>query len=145
MASNNPPLQIGMHPDAYQWVCDQEPANKFGLPIEPLPEPDISLQHGQRLPLQAYSQDFAVEVLHAPGHSPGSVIFYCSLLQVAFCGDVIFRNSIGRTDLPGGDYQTLLTSIKNQVFTLPESTTLLPGHGPESSVGFEKRYNPYLA
>jgi glyoxylase-like metal-dependent hydrolase (beta-lactamase superfamily II) len=86
-----------------------------------------------------------VEVRLAPGHNPGSVILYCEQLGVVFCGDVIFRESIGRTDLPGGDYDTLITSIHEQVLTFPETTTLLPGHGPESSGGYERLYNPYLA
>jgi len=80
-----------------------------------------------------------------PGHNPGSVLFYCEALKVAFTGDAIFRESIGRTDFPGGDYSLLLKSIREQVFTLPDETTLLPGHGPESSVAHEKRFNPYLA
>ena len=85
------------------------------------------------------------EVREVPGHNPGSVIFYVETLALAFVGDAIFRGSIGRTDLPGGDHPRLLQSIREQIFSLPDETILLPGHGPESSVGFEKRNNPYLA
>jgi hydroxyacylglutathione hydrolase len=141
----DPPLPVGMHADAYAWLLEQEHVVKFGVPIDLLPEPGIFFKEGQQLTLTPGGQEFAVEVRHAPGHSPGSVIFYCASLGVAFCGDVIFRASIGRTDLPGGHHDTLIESIHTQVLSLPESTTLLPGHGPESSVGFERLYNPYLA
>ena len=72
-------------------------------------------------------------------------MFYCAELEVLFCGDVIFREGIGRTDLPGGDMATLLRTIREQVFTLPDETRLLPGHGPESTVGYEKRHNPFVS
>ena len=87
----------------------------------------------------------ALEVRHAPGHTRGHVIIYCAAARVLFCGDVIFENSIGRTDLPGADYETLLNSIRTQVLTLPDDTRLLSGHGPESTVGEERRGNPFLA
>jgi hydroxyacylglutathione hydrolase len=86
-----------------------------------------------------------IEVRHAPGHTRGHVIFYCAQDGVAFVGDVIFQGSIGRTDLPGGDYQTLLDSIRQQVLTLPDETRLLSGHGPETSVGQERDSNPFLS
>jgi glyoxylase-like metal-dependent hydrolase (beta-lactamase superfamily II) len=71
-------------------------------------------------------------------------MFYCQALAVLFCGDVIFYEGIGRTDLPGGDYSTLIKSIQDHVFSLPDETRLLPGHGPESTVGHEKQHNPFL-
>jgi len=86
-----------------------------------------------------------VRVIHAPGHTRGHVVFYCASEQVLFCGDVIFQGSIGRTDLPGGDYETLMNSIRTEVLTLPDDTRLLTGHGPETKVGIERSYNPYLA
>ena len=86
----------------------------------------------------------AVHVLFAPGHSPGHVMFYCEPLGVLFCGDVIFRDGIGRTDLDGGDWPTLLANIHEQVLTLPDETRLLSGHGPESTVGYERENNPFL-
>ena len=112
----------------------------FGLKIDPGPEPTIDLEHGQILHLGRYR----FEVRHAPGHTPGHVMFYCAEQKVLFCGDVIFQGSIGRTDLPGGDYQTLMNSIRTQVLSLPEDTRLLTGHGPETTVGLERRYNPFL-
>jgi hydroxyacylglutathione hydrolase len=85
------------------------------------------------------------EVLHAPGHSAGHVMFYVEQLSALFCGDVIFYQGIGRTDLPGGDLDTLLNSIQSKVFTLPDETRLLPGHGPETTVGYERKNNPFLS
>ncbi len=112
----------------------------FGLQLTPARAPDMELAHGQKLTLGNYS----VEVRHAPGHTPGHVIFYERDNGVAFCGDVIFRGSIGRTDLPGGSLETLLESIRAQVLTLPDATRLLSGHGPETTVGWERGHNPFL-
>jgi glyoxylase-like metal-dependent hydrolase (beta-lactamase superfamily II) len=84
------------------------------------------------------------EVRYAPGHSPGHVLFWVPALAALICGDVIFREGIGRTDLNGGDLDLLLKSIRGQVFTLPDEARLLPGHGPESTVEHEKAYNPFL-
>ena len=88
--------------------------------------------------------DLQFEVRHAPGHTPGLCIFYCAQEAVCFCGDLIFQNSVGRTDLPGGDWETLVSSIRTQVFTLPSETRLLSGHGPETTVGQEKSGNPFV-
>lgn len=136
---------IGMHPNAFAWAANQEEVLQLNFPIDPIPQVDISFFQGQTLSLDPEGGEAVVEVREVPGHNPGSVIFYCKKLQVAFCGDAIFRESIGRTDLDGGDYPTLIKSLHEQVLTLPDTTTLLPGHGPESSVGYEKRFNPYLA
>ncbi|HKJ26647.1 MAG TPA: MBL fold metallo-hydrolase, partial [Anaerolineales bacterium] len=103
-------------------------------------KPTISLAHGQSLTLGAHT----FEVRHTPGHTPGHVVFYAREDATLFCGDVIFRGSIGRTDLPRGDFNTLIESIRTQVFTLPDETLLLNGHGPETTVGYEKANNPFL-
>ena len=84
------------------------------------------------------------KVLFAPGHTSDSILFYFENYKSAFVGDVIFKESMGRTDLYGGDGQTLLQSIKTKVFTLPDETLLYPGHGPSTTVGYEKKYNPYF-
>lgn len=84
------------------------------------------------------------KVLYAPGHTTDSIIFYFEHYKAAFVGDVIFRESIGRTDLQDGDGPGLLEAIKTQVFTLPEETALYPGHGPSTTVGYEKQHNPYF-
>ena len=85
-----------------------------------------------------------VEVRHVPGHCPGNVLFYFANEKSAFVGDAIFARSIGRTDLPGGSMQQLDRAIRTQIYTLPDETTVFPGHGPKTTVGREKRSNPYV-
>jgi glyoxylase-like metal-dependent hydrolase (beta-lactamase superfamily II) len=136
----NPLPLVALHPDDHVLWRAEGGAPFFGFKIDPGPEPTIDLKHGQILKLG--SVDF--EVRHAPGHTPGLCILYVASEGVCFCGDLIFRDSVGRTDLPGGDWETLLKSIHTQVFTLPDETRLLSGHGPETTVGEEKRSNPYL-
>lgn len=137
---SNPPPPVALHPDDYWLWRVQGGAAAFGLEIDPGPEPTIDLEHGQTLHLGEYK----FEVRHAPGHTPGHVMFYLESENILFCGDVIFQNSIGRTDLPGGDTATLLKSIQTQVMTLPDETRLLNGHGSETSVGVERDHNPFL-
>jgi glyoxylase-like metal-dependent hydrolase (beta-lactamase superfamily II) len=137
----NPPPPVALHPDDYTLWRMQGGAALFGMHIDPGPEPTIDLYHGQLLHLGGNR----FEVRHAPGHTRGHVMFYCPEQAVLFCGDVIFQGSIGRTDLPGGDYETLLASIQSQVLALPDETRLLSGHGPESTVGEERQFNPFLS
>ena len=85
-----------------------------------------------------------LEILYAPGHSEGHLMFYHAADKLLMAGDVIFRGSIGRTDLPGGDFKTLEESIKNQVYTLPDAVEIYPGHGPRTTVGHEKKNNPFV-
>lgn len=115
-------------------------AEAFGLSISVPPPPDRSLTHGQELSFGGS----ILHVRHAPGHSRGHVIFYEEDAGLAFVGDVIFAGSIGRTDLPGGDFRTLMESIREQVLTLPDATRLLTGHGPETTVRHERTGNPFL-
>jgi hydroxyacylglutathione hydrolase len=138
-ATPTPP--VALHPDDYWLWRNQGGAPFFGLHIDPGPEPTIDLEHGQILRLG----EVELEVRHTPGHTPGHVVFYCAAEKVVFCGDVIFQGSIGRTDLPGGDYQTLMDSIQTQVLTLPDHTRLLSGHGPETTLGRERISNPFLS
>lgn len=86
----------------------------------------------------------AAEVRHVPGHCPGNILFYFPALKVAIVGDAIFKGSIGRVDLPGGDFDTLERSIREQIYTLPPDTVLFPGHGPKTTVEYEKKNNPYV-
>jgi len=132
---------VALHPgDRPLWEA-KGGASLFGLQLDdPGPEPTVDLEHGQNLILG--SNQF--EVRHAPGHSPGHVMFYCEADDVLFSGDVIFQQSIGRTDLPGGSHDTLLNSIREQVLTLPDETRILSGHMGETSVGEERRGNPFL-
>lgn len=85
-----------------------------------------------------------LKVLFAPGHSPGSICFYSASQHFLIGGDVLFRDSIGRTDLPGGNHEQLLNSIRTTLFTLPDETVVYPGHGEPTTIGYEKRNNPFL-
>lgn len=85
-----------------------------------------------------------VEVRHVPGHCPGNILFYFAASASAFVGDALFNGSVGRTDLPGGDSALLERSIREQIYTLPESTVVFPGHGPKTTVGEERAHNPYV-
>lgn len=136
----NPPPHVALHPEDSTLWRNQGGASFFGMRIDPGPEPTIDLHQGQILNLGSKE----LEVRHAPGHTLGHVIFYCAQDAVVFCGDVIFRYSIGRTDLPGGDYNTLINSIRTQILTLPDETRLLSGHGPKTTVGEERVGNPFL-
>jgi len=138
-----PPLPLGLHPEDRDWYDQDGGADRFGMSISDLPEVSLSFEHGMLLSLDA-DHPPVVEVRHAPGHSPGHVMFYCAELCALFCGDVIFRNGIGRYDLEGGDLETLSKSIREQVLSLPDETKILPGHGPHSTVGYERMHNPYL-
>ncbi len=141
LADNSTPMPpIALHADDNQLWRIQGGAAFFGMKIDPGPEPTIELKHGQVLNVG----DYQFQVLHAPGHTPGHVMFYNKTESVLICGDVIFQGSIGRTDLPGGDYDTLIRSINTEVMTLPDDTVLLSGHGPQSKVGVERQYNPFI-
>ena len=131
---------LALHAEDYPLWRMQGAAALFGLHIDPGPEPSVYLEHGQILHLGSWT----FEVRHVPGHTRGHVLFYCAQAKVAFCGDVIFQGSIGRTDLPGADYSTLIGSIHSQVLTLPGETRLLSGHGPETTVKVERDSNPFL-
>ena len=115
-------------------------ASQFGMRIETPPPPTHELEPGN-LNLAGMK----LEVRYVPGHAPGHVLFYSAPDGVAFVGDVVFQGSIGRTDLPGGNYQVLMESIREQVMTLPEDTELYSGHGPPTTVGEERRFNPFIA
>jgi hydroxyacylglutathione hydrolase len=135
-----PSIKIGLHPHDLSLWHEGGGARYFGFHIEPLPDPDIQFTHGQILSLGESS----IEVRHAPGHSPGHVVFYYQAGGAVFCGDLIFQGGIGRTDLPGGNYDTIIKSIHAQVLSLPGETRLLTGHGAESTVQQERLTNPFL-
>lgn len=141
----DPSLPIAMHPESFTWAESQKNVIKFGLPIDPVPTLTTPLFQGKLLSLHPNGGEIVAEVREVPGHNPGSVIFYCPTINTAITGDTIFKGSIGRTDFPGGDYILLINAIRSQILTLPEKTTLLPGHGPESSVAYERQFNTYLA
>ncbi len=132
---------IWLHPeDRFLYEAAPQQGQAFGFPIEALPEPDESFESGQKLQLGGH----ALEVLHVPGHSPGHVAFWFPGSRLLISGDVLFAGSIGRTDLPGGNLEQLMKSIRGEVLTLPDDVRLLTGHGPETTVGLERRSNPFL-
>lgn len=110
----------------------------FGLEVESSPTPDILLKHGDTVRFGTTE----LAVLHVPGHSRGHIALYAD--GVLFAGDVLFAGSVGRTDLPGGDHSQLLDSIRSQMLTLPDATKVYCGHGPATSIGEERRHNPFL-
>ena len=136
----NPLLIVALHPLDHDLWKLRGGAPLFGMHIDPGPEPTVDLVHGQILRLGQIS----FEVRHTPGHTPGHVVFYCTKEAVLFSGDLIFDGGVGRTDLPGGDWETLARSIHVQVFTLPGATRILSGHGTETTVGDEQRDNPFV-
>ena len=136
----NPLPLVALHPnDHVLWRAGGGGAF-FGFDIDPGPEPTIDFTHGQILRLG----NVEFEGRFTPGHTPGHCILYVAQSETCFCGDLIFAGSVGRTDLPGGNWEQLEESIKTQVFTMPDDTRLLSGHGPETTVGKEKRSNPFV-
>jgi glyoxylase-like metal-dependent hydrolase (beta-lactamase superfamily II) len=115
-------------------------AEMFGYRMESPGAPDGFLREGD--PVRFGNS--ALEVFHVPGHSPGHVVFYSPHDKFLLAGDVLFYGSIGRTDLPGGNYETLIDNIQKKLLVLPEETRVYSGHGPETSIGFEKFNNPFL-
>jgi hydroxyacylglutathione hydrolase len=112
----------------------------FGLDFGETPQPSFFIKENELLTLG----DDTVEVRFTPGHSPGSIVFYYPNGNWVIAGDVLFNRSIGRTDLPGGDMKTLITSIETQLFTLPKQTIVYPGHGPSTVIADEMKDNPFL-
>jgi glyoxylase-like metal-dependent hydrolase (beta-lactamase superfamily II) len=112
----------------------------FGLRADPSPPPDLVLNDGDELEIG----QLRLKVLHTPGHTPGHVCFYEAAEGVLFDGDVLFYRGIGRTDLPGGSWQLLMDSIQRVLFALPDETVVYSGHGQATTIGQEKRLNPWL-
>lgn len=134
-------VDIALHPDDLPLWEVAGGAPLFGFAnFDKGPQPSIELKQGQELQLA----DHKFFVRHTPGHTPGHVIFHAPALGLVFCGDLIFQGSVGRTDLPGGSWETLLDSIQREILTLPDETQLWPGHGLSTTVADERRYNPFL-
>lgn len=133
-------VPVWLHPgDRPLYDAVPQQAGAFGLSPPPdLPAPNRDMVHGAQLTVGQLRFD----IRHAPGHSPGSV---CLIGHgAAFSGDVLFAGSIGRTDLPGGDFETLIASIERELLSLPDDTIVYSGHGPETTIGRERRTNPFL-
>lgn len=127
-------LELQTYADTGRW------ADMFGLMMEEMPKNQIFIDEPQQLTFG----NTILQVLFTPGHSIASVSFYESTTKQLVAGDVLFYQSIGRTDLPGGDFDVLAKSIRTKLYTLPDETTVYCGHGPKTSIGFEKQHNPFV-
>ncbi len=115
-------------------------ANLYNLNAEPSPQPSVYLNEGDTITFGNSS----LEILLTPGHSPGSITFYNTEQKFMIAGDVLFYGSIGRSDLPGGNFETLISSIKNKLFPLGDDYKVYSGHGPATTIDFERKNNPFL-
>jgi hydroxyacylglutathione hydrolase len=131
---------LALHPDDLPLLRSSGGAALFGLRADPSPLPDVELHDGDQLEIG----QLRFQVLYTPGHTPGHVSFYEPTAGALFDGDVLFRRGIGRTDLPGGDWTLLMDSIQRVLFALPDETVVYSGHGPATTIGEEKRLNPWL-
>jgi hydroxyacylglutathione hydrolase len=118
----------------------QAQAAMFGISISPIQPVEISLVDNSKIKFG----NIELLAIHVPGHSPGSICLYNKARQTLIAGDVLFRGSIGRTDLPQGDYNTLIDGIKSKLLTLPSEVKVYPGHGPSTTIGYERNNNPFL-
>ncbi|MGE8292858.1 MAG: MBL fold metallo-hydrolase [Sphingobacterium sp.] len=121
-------------------VAVQNYAPQMGFRYDISPIGEVFLKDGDKIQID----NDELEVILAPGHSPAHICFYSASQKFLIGGDVLFRNSIGRTDLPGGNHQQLLDNIKQRLYTLPDDTIVYPGHGPSTTIGFEKNSNPFI-
>lgn len=123
-------------------MLDKAPASGliWGLPFDHYQGELVYIDESNTVTLG----DDLFEILFTPGHSPGSISFYCKAQQFVIAGDVLFRMGIGRTDLPGGSFDTLMDSIQTKLFVLPDEVTVYSGHGPQTTIGFEKLNNPFM-
>lgn len=132
----------GPHREDQFWI-DQLPQQgaKYGFPPTEVFEPTHWLEQGDTVTVGALE----LSVVHCPGHTPGHIVFFHRPSQLAFVGDVLFRGSIGRTDFPRGDHATLIASIRERLWPLGDEVTFVPGHGPTSTFGQERRANPFVS
>jgi glyoxylase-like metal-dependent hydrolase (beta-lactamase superfamily II) len=132
---------VGPHPDDQFWIDGlAEQSRMFGFPPSEAFVPTRWLADGDTVQVGAST----LAVRHCPGHTPGHVVFHSAEAKRAFVGDVLFAGSIGRTDFPGGDHDTLIASITGRLWPMGDDTVFIPGHGPESSFGRERQHNPYV-
>lgn len=133
---------VGPHRDDKFWLDGlPQQSSMFGFPDVSSFEPNQWLEDGDKVTVG----NCEFEVLHCPGHTPGHVIFYDRSSDVAQVGDVIFNGSIGRTDFPKGNHEQLISSIKEKLFALGDDVEFIPGHGPSSTIGYERQTNPFVA
>ncbi len=136
-------LKLQVHPDDV-FLLDNLPQQLqmfgFNTNVDYIPEIGNYLKESDII---AFGEQ-QLKVLHVPGHSPGSIVFYNEKEKFAVVGDVLFNGSIGRTDLPGGNFDQLIEGIRTKLFTLPDDTEIYSGHGPKTTIGQEKKYNPFV-
>jgi len=140
MEATGAPLAI--HPDDASMLTN--PLRSFAIlmgKIHPSPPATVLLEEGSTVEFGS----IVLQVLHTPGHSAGSISLWCAEEKAVFSGDVLFNLSIGRADLPGGSQRVLLQSIREKLFTLPDDTVVYPGHGPVTTIGFERVHNPWVS
>jgi len=131
--------KLAIHVDDASLLSSQaEHAASYGVSIPASPEPDHLLCDGERLHVGTLN----LEIIHTPGHSAGGICISCG--NILFSGDTLFAGSIGRSDLPGGNHHSLIDSIRTRLLPLPDETVVLPGHGPATTIGEERRCNPFL-
>ncbi len=131
---------LAIHPSELPMLRAGGGADFFGIQATPSPDPDLELAAGDTISFGR----FTLQVLFTPGHTVGHISFYEPQAEIIFDGDVLFAGGIGRVDLPGGNYETLMTSINEQLMVLPDETTVCSGHGPITTIGRERNNNPWL-
>jgi hydroxyacylglutathione hydrolase len=135
------PLEILLHPaDLPLYRCLQDQGRRFGILFNEPPTAVRLVEDDQEIRFG----NLSLRALHTPGHTPGGLCWYIPEEKILFSGDTLFAGSIGRTDLEGGDEEQLLNSIRKKLLTLPDETRIFPGHGPQTTVGRERRNNPFL-
>lgn len=135
-------IKVYMHSLEKDWLTNPDLNGSSRYPFGPISTknpPDSLVGEGTFI-----IGDFTFDIYHTPGHSPGSVSYYFANEDILIAGDTLFQSSIGRTDLPFGNHDQLISSIKNKIFSLPNHTNVYPGHGPSTTIEFEKQYNPFL-
>ncbi len=131
---------VAVHAAEAAWLTDPPALLRVYAPDAPAFTADRTLADGDRLEVGTLT----VEVLHTPGHSPGGISLHVASEGALFCGDALFREGMGRTDLPGGEADTLPRSIRERLYGLPEETVVYPGHGPQTTIGHERSRNPWV-
>ena len=132
---------LGPHPDdEYLLQALPKSTAEFQFPVSPAFTPERWLAEGEQLKVGGYT----FEVLHIPGHTPGHVVFYCAEAKLLIAGDVLFYETIGRTDFPRSNHQDLIDNIRSKLLVLPDDTRVIPGHGRMTTIGHERVYNPFL-
>jgi hydroxyacylglutathione hydrolase len=134
-------IKLAAHPSSHYFYLNAlSSSSALGLNLDKVVMPDLELQDKDTIKLG----DSELTILYTPGHADGSICFYSADDHFVISGDLIFYGSIGRTDFPTGNFETLSKSIKEKIYTLPDDTIIYPGHGPTTSVGFEKYNNPFV-